>query len=123
MLHTARVWQLGAGPQQSALFTGRASAAQAYRMACDRRDAIVHHRDDTLNAEALQHTGAVLVRGHDLLTEPGVPDVDGRRLHYQDLVINTDLSASVGRSWNSSPRRRHTLLRNRRATSEVLHLL
>jgi pyruvate/2-oxoglutarate dehydrogenase complex dihydrolipoamide dehydrogenase (E3) component len=89
MLHTARIWQLGADPQQSALFTGRVSAAQAYRMACDRRDAIVHHRDDTLNAEALQHTGAVLVRGHGRLTEPGVLDVDGRRLHYQDLVINT----------------------------------
>ena len=89
MLHTARVWQLGADPQQAALFTGRVSAAQAYRMACDRRDAIVHHRDDTLNAQALQHIGAVLVRGDGRLTEPGVLDVDGRRLHYRDLVINT----------------------------------
>jgi pyruvate/2-oxoglutarate dehydrogenase complex dihydrolipoamide dehydrogenase (E3) component len=67
MLRTARVWQLGADPQQSALFTGRVSAAEAYRLACERRDAIVHHRDDHLNAEALQRTGAVLVRGHGQL--------------------------------------------------------
>ena len=89
MLRTARVWQLGADPQQSALFTGRVPAAEAYRLACERRDAIVHHRDDTLNAEALQRTGAVLVRGHGQLREPGVLDVDGRTLRYRELVINT----------------------------------
>ncbi|TPG28127.1 dihydrolipoyl dehydrogenase family protein [Mycolicibacterium hodleri] len=89
MLHTARVWQLGADPRQSALFTGRVPASEAYRLACERRDSIVHHRDDTINAEALAHTGAVLVRGHGQLIEPGVLDVDGRRLRYRDLVINT----------------------------------
>jgi pyruvate/2-oxoglutarate dehydrogenase complex dihydrolipoamide dehydrogenase (E3) component len=89
MLRTARVWQLGADPQQSALFTGRVPAAEAYRLACERRDAIVHHRDDTLNAEALQHSGAVLVRGHGQLRDPGVLDVEGRTLRYQELVINT----------------------------------
>ena len=89
MLRTARVWQLGADPQQSALFTGRVPAAEAYRLACERRDAIVHHRDDTLNAEALQRTGAVLVRGRGQVREPGVLDVDGLTLRYRDLVINT----------------------------------
>ncbi|BBY30329.1 dihydrolipoyl dehydrogenase family protein [Mycolicibacterium sediminis] len=89
MLRTARVWQLGADTQQPALFTGRVPAAEAYRLACERRDAIVHHRDDILNAEALERTGAVLVRGHGQLREPGVLDVDGRTLRYRELVINT----------------------------------
>jgi pyruvate/2-oxoglutarate dehydrogenase complex dihydrolipoamide dehydrogenase (E3) component len=89
MLHTARVWQLGADTRQSALFTGRVPAREAYRVACEQRDAIVHHRDDTLNADALAHTGAVLVRGHGQLIEPGVLDVGGRRLRYRDVVINT----------------------------------
>ena len=89
MLRTARVWQLGADAQQSTLFTGRVPAAEAYRLACERRDAIVHHRDDTLNAAALERTGAVLVRGHGQLREPGVLDVDGRTLRFRELVINT----------------------------------
>jgi len=88
-LRTARVWQLGADPQQSALFTGRVPAAEAYRLACQRRDTIVNHRDDTLNAEALRRSGAILVRGHGHLREPGVLDVDGRTLRYGELVINT----------------------------------
>jgi pyruvate/2-oxoglutarate dehydrogenase complex dihydrolipoamide dehydrogenase (E3) component len=58
-------------------------------LACERRDTIVNHRDDTLNADALRHTGAVLVRGNGQLTEPGVLDVGGRRLRYRDLVVNT----------------------------------
>jgi pyruvate/2-oxoglutarate dehydrogenase complex dihydrolipoamide dehydrogenase (E3) component len=89
MLRTARVWQLGADAQQSALFTGRVPAAEAYRLACQRRDTIVNHRDDTLNAEALRRSGAILVRGHGHLREPGVLDVDGRTLRYGELVINT----------------------------------
>jgi len=89
MLRTARVWQLGADPRQAELFTGRVPSPEAYRLACERRDAIVHHRDDTLNAEALEHTGAILVRGHGRLREPGVLDVDGRTLRYRELVINT----------------------------------
>lgn len=93
MLRSARVWQLGADPQQSALFTGRVPAAEAYRLACERRDDIVHHRDDALNADALERTGAVLVRGHGQLREPGVLDVDGRTLRYRELVINTGSTA------------------------------
>lgn len=89
MLRSARVWQLGADMQQSALFTGRVPAAEAYRLACERRDAIVHRRNDVANAEALERTGAVLVRGHGRLREPGVLDVDGRTLRYRELVINT----------------------------------
>ncbi|MCW2592182.1 MAG: pyridine nucleotide-disulfide oxidoreductase dimerization region [Mycobacterium sp.] len=79
MLRTARVWQLGADLQQSALFTGRVPAAEAYRLACERRDAIVHHRDDALHAQALQRTGAVLVRGHGQVREPGLSTSTGTR--------------------------------------------
>jgi dihydrolipoamide dehydrogenase len=89
MLHTARVWQLAADPTQSGLFSGRVTGAQAYQLACERRDEIVHHRDDTLNAQALHRTGAVLVRGHGVLREPGVLDVAGRTVRYRELVINT----------------------------------
>lgn len=89
MLRTARVWQLGADSEQSKLFTGRVPAAQAYQVACERRDLIVHHRDDSLNAEALGRTGAVLVRGHGELREPGILEVEGRTLRYRELVINT----------------------------------
>jgi pyruvate/2-oxoglutarate dehydrogenase complex dihydrolipoamide dehydrogenase (E3) component len=89
MLHTARVWQTAADPQFTGLFAGRRSGETAYRIACERRDAIVHHRDDTLNATKLTQAGATLIRGHGYLREPGVIEVDGRRIGYRDLVINT----------------------------------
>jgi pyruvate/2-oxoglutarate dehydrogenase complex dihydrolipoamide dehydrogenase (E3) component len=42
MLRTARVWQLGAAPHQSALFPGRVPAAEPYRLTCDRRGCRAH---------------------------------------------------------------------------------
>lgn len=94
MLHTARVWQTAADPQFAGLFAGRRSGETAYRMACERRDAIVHHRDDSLNATKLAQTGATLIRGRGHIREPGVIEVDGRSIGYRDLVINTGSDAT-----------------------------
>src|SRR5437867_594471 len=47
MLRSAEVWTLAADPQFAPLFTGRVPAAEAYRGAVRRREAIVHRRDDS----------------------------------------------------------------------------
>jgi pyruvate/2-oxoglutarate dehydrogenase complex dihydrolipoamide dehydrogenase (E3) component len=91
MLRTAAVWELAHDPEHEDLFTGRVPAAEAYRVACDRRDRIVQHRDDTANAQALAST-ATLVRGRGRVTSPGVVDVEGRQIRYRELVLNTGSS-------------------------------
>ena len=89
MLRSARVWGLGADEQFSGLFTGRSDATVAYRQAMARRERIVHGRDDSLTAAALQKTGARLLRGTGRVIKPGVVEVDGARVGYRDLVLNT----------------------------------
>jgi pyruvate/2-oxoglutarate dehydrogenase complex dihydrolipoamide dehydrogenase (E3) component len=59
MLRSARVWRLGADEQFSGLFTGRSDATAAYRQAVGR------------------------------IVQPGVVEVDGTRVQYRDLVLNT----------------------------------
>jgi pyruvate/2-oxoglutarate dehydrogenase complex dihydrolipoamide dehydrogenase (E3) component len=88
MLRTARVWQLAADPPHSALFTGRVAARDAFQQAVQRRDEVVHNRDDSANAAALEKAGAVLVRGTGRIARPGVIDVDGIELGYRELVLN-----------------------------------
>ncbi len=63
--------------------------AAAFRVATARRDEISEHRDDAGAAEGLRETGVVLVRGHGRVVEPGVVEVDGRRLAFTDLVVGT----------------------------------
>jgi pyruvate/2-oxoglutarate dehydrogenase complex dihydrolipoamide dehydrogenase (E3) component len=89
MLRSARVWGLGADEQFSGLFTGRSDATAAYGQAVARRERIVHARDDSLTAAALQKTGARLLRGTGRVIKPGVVEVDGTRVGYRDLVLNT----------------------------------
>lgn len=95
MLRSARVWGLAADPQFAPLFTGRAAAREAYQHAVRRRDAIVHGRDDAGSAAALAKTGATLLRGVGRVVAPGVVDVDGERVGYGDLVLNTGSYAVV----------------------------
>jgi pyruvate/2-oxoglutarate dehydrogenase complex dihydrolipoamide dehydrogenase (E3) component len=89
MLRSARVWGLGADEQFSGLFTGRSDATVAYQQAVARRERIVHGRDDSLTAAALQKTGARLFRGTGRVVQPGVVEVEGTRVGYRDLVLNT----------------------------------
>ena len=89
MLRSARVWGLGADEQFSGLFTGRSDATAAYQHAVVRRERIVHARDDSSTAAALQKTGARLLRGTGRIVQPGVVEVDGTRVEYRDLVLNT----------------------------------
>jgi pyruvate/2-oxoglutarate dehydrogenase complex dihydrolipoamide dehydrogenase (E3) component len=89
MLRSARVWRLGADEQFSGLFTGRSDATAAYRQAVARRERIVHGRNDSSTAAALQKTGARLLRGTGRIVQPGVVEVDGTRVQYRDLVLNT----------------------------------
>ncbi|MFL6101862.1 MAG: dihydrolipoyl dehydrogenase family protein, partial [Actinomycetes bacterium] len=89
MLRSARVWRLGADEQFSGLFTGRSDATAAYRQAAARRERIVHGRNDSSTAVALQKTGARLLRGTGRIVQPGVVEVDGASVGYRDLVLNT----------------------------------
>jgi len=89
MLRSARVWGLAADEQFSGLFTSRSDATAAYRQAVARRERIVNGRDDSLTAAALQKTGARLLRGTGRVVQPGVVEVDGTRIGYRDLVLNT----------------------------------
>jgi dihydrolipoamide dehydrogenase len=79
MLRSASVWGLGANEQFGDLFTGRSDETFAYQQAVARRERIVHGRDDSLTAAALQKTGARLLRGTGRVVQPGVVEVDGTR--------------------------------------------
>jgi pyruvate/2-oxoglutarate dehydrogenase complex dihydrolipoamide dehydrogenase (E3) component len=89
MLRSARVWELAASEQHQGLFTGRASPSDAFQLAVQRREKVVHGRDDSINAASLAKTGATLVRGTGRVVRPGVLDVDGQEIGYRELVLNT----------------------------------
>jgi pyruvate/2-oxoglutarate dehydrogenase complex dihydrolipoamide dehydrogenase (E3) component len=95
MLRSASVWGLGANEQFGDLFTGRSDETFAYQQAVARRERIVHGRDDSLTAAALQKTGARLLRGTGRVVQPGVVEVDGTRVGYRDLVLNTGSTPAV----------------------------
>ncbi len=71
---------LAANQQFSGLLTGRSEPADAYRQAVARRERIVHGRDDTSAAAALEKTGARLLRGTGRVVRAGVVEVDGTQL-------------------------------------------
>ena len=89
MLRSASVWGLAADDQFRGLFTGRSEPAVAYRQAVARRERIVHGRNDSATAAALEKTGARLLRGTGRVVRPGVVEVDGTQVAYRDLVLNT----------------------------------
>lgn len=89
MLRSARVWQVLADPQWAPLVEGRVPAAVAYGQAVRRRDTIVHGRDDSGTAAALEKAGAMLLRGTGRVVGPGVLEVDGVPVGYRDLVLDT----------------------------------
>ena len=86
MLRTVRMWQSAVEPQWAPLFAGRVPRREAYDEAVRRRDRIVHGRDDSLNAAGLAKTGASLLRGYGRIVRPGVLDVSGTEIEYEDLV-------------------------------------
>ena len=61
----------------------------AFRRAVERRDEIAEGRDDSGAAEEAEKAGVVLVRGRGRVVRPGVVDVEGRELGYDDLVLAT----------------------------------
>ncbi len=61
----------------------------AFRAAVARRDEIAEHRDDSGAADGLVEAGVTLVRGRGQVVQPGVVEVEGRRLAYTDLVVAT----------------------------------
>jgi pyruvate/2-oxoglutarate dehydrogenase complex dihydrolipoamide dehydrogenase (E3) component len=90
MLRSGRVWDLAAADSEHAsLFTGRVPPAAAYQEAVLRRDKVVHHRDDSAQADKLERAGATLIRGRGQVTRPGVVDVNGREIGYRELVLST----------------------------------
>ena len=67
----------------------------AYRTAAARRDGLAEDRDDTAHAERAEQRGVTLIRGTGQVTGPGVIEVDGRPVGYQDLVVATGSEPAV----------------------------
>jgi len=58
------------------------------------RDAVAE-RNDASQVEWLKSMDAEVVRGDAVVTEPGVVEVDGRRIEYDRLVISTGSSPAI----------------------------
>jgi dihydrolipoamide dehydrogenase len=65
------------------------SASAAYKAAVVRRDKITGAQDDSGHAQALEASGAKLVRGRGRITGPDTVDIEGRVMAWQDLLIAT----------------------------------
>jgi dihydrolipoamide dehydrogenase len=61
----------------------------AYRTAAARRDQLAHDRHDDGHAEAAEERGITLIRGAGRVTRPGVVEIGGREIGYQNLVVAT----------------------------------
>lgn len=61
----------------------------AWAVAVARRDSLAEHRDDTEAVEAIEKSGATLVRGRGTIARPGVVVVGGTEIGYDDLVVAT----------------------------------
>ena len=90
MLRAAEIRDIGRRSRRDAAGdAGGDDAASAWAAAVRRRDEVAEHRDDSATADRIVAAGVTLVRGWGRIVEPGVIDVDGRRIGYRDLVIGT----------------------------------
>jgi pyruvate/2-oxoglutarate dehydrogenase complex dihydrolipoamide dehydrogenase (E3) component len=64
----------------------------AFSLAAQRRDRIVHNRDDSAKARELEELGVRIVRGRGEVVRAGVVVVDGIEYGYDDLVVGTGSS-------------------------------
>ena len=67
----------------------------SWQQAIQRRDEVAEQRDDGAAAASVEEAGATLVRGHGVVTGPGVLEVDGRSFTFGDLVIATGSSPQL----------------------------
>jgi pyruvate/2-oxoglutarate dehydrogenase complex dihydrolipoamide dehydrogenase (E3) component len=61
----------------------------AYRTAAARRDRLANDRHDDGHAARAEERGITLIRGAGRVTRPGVVEVGGREVGYQNLVVTT----------------------------------
>ncbi len=69
--------------------------ADAFAAAISRRDEIAHHRDDSGAAQSVVDAGVSLLRGHGVITAPGVVGVGDVTYAYSDLVVATGSVATM----------------------------
>ena len=85
----ARGVELGAISVNPMLESDRQSA---FALAVERRDEVVHHRDDSAKAKELEDLGVQILRGRGQIVRPGVVLVNGVEYGYADLVVGTGSS-------------------------------
>ncbi|MHB8572508.1 MAG: dihydrolipoyl dehydrogenase family protein [Candidatus Dormibacteria bacterium] len=85
MLHAAHVRTLLTGTHPD--LGNQGGAARDYASAILRRDVVAEQRDDAGAAARLEDSGVRLFRGRGVVTQPGVVEVDGSRLLFDQLVI------------------------------------
>ncbi|MGC2190927.1 MAG: NAD(P)/FAD-dependent oxidoreductase [Candidatus Dormiibacterota bacterium] len=61
----------------------------AYLAAAERRDRIAEQRDDSQHLQALRDQGVEPIRGRGRILKPGLIEVAGEAIEFQDLVIAT----------------------------------
>ncbi len=83
--------RLGASSTEAELDEDDDAFAQAAR----RRDETSQQRDDRASADDVRQRGVTLVRGHGVITAPGVVTVEGRTLRCRDLVVATGSTPQV----------------------------
>lgn len=74
-------------PSKSLLHSAR--RGETWEHAIARRDEVTGHLDDSPGAAQMAEAGVTVVRGHGVVSRPGVVEVDGAEYGYTDLVVST----------------------------------